>query len=89
MKHLITFENFQCNFTLDFIYDRITGSEFISHLEFQNESSKIIIIPNDVNLEKNKIINKELKKNPLPMVKLNKITATRYSINSIMKNFSV
>jgi hypothetical protein len=38
MKHLITFENFQCNFTLDFIYDRITGSEFISHLEFQNEN---------------------------------------------------
>ena len=27
------------------------------------------------------------KKNPLPLVKLNKITATRYTINSIMKNF--
>ena len=38
MKHLITFENFQCNFTLDFIYGRITGSEFISHLESLNEN---------------------------------------------------
>lgn len=41
---------------------------------------------------KNKKNNKKTKfddklKNPLPLVKLNKATATRYSINSIMRNF--
>jgi len=38
---------------------------------------------NKNNIENNQII----KKNPIPKVRLNKATATRYSINSIMKNF--
>ena len=41
----------------------------------------------DVN-DKDKLLNNQIiKKNPIPKVKLNKATATRYSINSIMKNF--
>ena len=38
MKHLTTFKNFQSDFTLDFIYGRITKDEYISHLESLNEN---------------------------------------------------
>jgi ATP-dependent Lon protease len=41
----------------------------------------------DVNVNVNENNNQIIKKNPIPKVKLNKSTATRYSINSIMKNF--
>lgn len=38
MKHLTTFKNFQSDFTLDFIYGRMTKDEYISHLESLNEN---------------------------------------------------
>lgn len=53
----------------------------------ENEDKKTDI--NDKNDDKNNDKNKLqlVKKNPIPMVRLNKATATRYSINSIMRNF--
>ena len=41
----------------------------------------------DVNDKDKSINNQIIKKYPIPKVKLNKATATRYTINSIMKNF--
>ena len=38
MRYLKTFESFTNNYILDFIYDRISESEFISHLESINEN---------------------------------------------------
>jgi len=54
-----------------------------------NKDILIDNLDNKINVgDKDKSINNQIiKKNPIPKVKLNKATAARYSINSIMKNF--
>ena len=71
----------------NFLNDNIneTKDSFINNNELDinnDDENKIKPETKKIKIDKDIII-----KNPLPLVKMNKITATRYSINSIMKNF--